>query len=93
MWQVESTPGKLAILTVQGLGVSLIVASTVAIDHFELFGLRQTWAYFRATEPAQVRFQTPLLYRIVRHPMPLRVVIVFWATPHLRPATACSPAP
>lgn len=83
VWYVQSGPGRAIIYGLQGLGVVLIVASTFSIDHFELFGLRQTWAYYRGTEPQLPAFQTPLLYRVVRHPMQLGVAVVFWSTPQL----------
>ena len=54
-------------------GFGLAGASTFAFDHFELFGLR----------PARggARFSVPLLYRFVRHPMMLGMLIGFWAAP------------
>src|SRR5262249_42589381 len=56
-------------------------ASTFMIDHFDLFGLRQAFSALRgATMPGQ-SFRTPLLYKIVRHPLMLGFLLVFWAAP------------
>jgi len=40
------------------------------IDHFDRSGLRQVFALRGAEMPAQ-SFKTPLLYKIVRHPLML----------------------
>jgi len=50
-------------------GGGLVLVSTFAINHFDLFGLRQTWRAFRGQPQAGLRFTTPALYRTVRHPL------------------------
>ena len=62
-------------------GWLLLVASTFMIDHFDLFGLRQVWLYFRGRPYEPPRFKSPLLYRYMRHPMMLGILIGIWATP------------
>jgi methanethiol S-methyltransferase len=44
-------------------------------------GLRQTWLYFRGQPYTPPPLRTPILYRLVRHPMMLGLLIAFWATP------------
>jgi methanethiol S-methyltransferase len=75
VWMVD---GKLALI-VQGLafaGFGLTVVASYAFDHFELFGLKQM-------TDGRPEFRTPSLYRVVRHPMMLGILVGVWAAPHL----------
>ena len=65
------------------LGVFLVLLSTFLIDDFELFGLRQIWSANTEREMPKPVFRTPALYRFVRHPMQLGVILVFFGTPHM----------
>lgn len=62
-------------------GALVVLISTFLIDHFELFGLRQIWHAHHATPMPSPSFKAPFLYRIVRHPMQLGVIILVFATP------------
>jgi protein-S-isoprenylcysteine O-methyltransferase Ste14 len=62
-------------------GVGLVLISTFLIDHFDLFGLRQTWIYFSGRAYQEKRFATPLLYRWLRHPLYVGWLMTFWITP------------
>ncbi len=62
-------------------GVALAVASTYVFSHTELFGLAQAHAYVNGTAPAPAEFRVPPLYRVVRHPMHLGMLVALWATP------------
>lgn len=64
-----------------GAGWVLAVVSTFLIDHFELFGLSQAVRSARGTDAPPATFVTPLLYRLVRHPLMTGFFVVFWATP------------
>jgi protein-S-isoprenylcysteine O-methyltransferase Ste14 len=57
-------------------GWAVALLSTFLLDHFELFGLRQG---FHAARLAGLR--TPWLYRWVRHPLYLGMLIGLWVTP------------
>jgi protein-S-isoprenylcysteine O-methyltransferase Ste14 len=81
IWQADNQVVRGALLAVSLAGWGLIFASTFLINHFELFGLQQVLFNLlgRGDEPA--RFRTPMLYRIVRHPLYLGFLIAFWVTP------------
>jgi len=81
VWQVETPVGVTALRALSFGGFGLALLSTVLINHFELFGLRQVWSRLRSREIPASRFVTPFLYRYVRHPLYLGFIVGFWATP------------
>ena len=58
-----------------------MLVTTFLINHFDLFGLRQVWLYFRGKHYTSLGFVTPGPYRLVRHPMYIGWLTAFWATP------------
>lgn len=62
-------------------GWLLVLVTTFVIHHFDLFGLRQVWRHLVGQPQAKVAFVTPVLYRIVRHPLYVGWLFVFWCTP------------
>ncbi|MEM7611611.1 MAG: methanethiol S-methyltransferase [Pseudomonadota bacterium] len=81
IWSVSATPAVWAIYALFAFGWGLLLVSTFAIDHFDLFGLRQTWSYFRNKKPQRATFVEPWLYRVVRHPLYVGWFFAIWATP------------
>jgi methanethiol S-methyltransferase len=81
VWSVGSGASKVALVAVAVLGWLVALFSTFLVNHFELFGLRQVYLAARRTEPRPPRFTTPLLYRLVRHPLYLGFILAFWAAP------------
>jgi len=81
IWTVESEGGKLALNAVFWLGWVTVLVSTFLVNHFELFGLRQVYLNMRAQPHTPIGFRTPVLYKLVRHPIYLGFIIAFWATP------------
>ena len=61
-------------------GWVLLVLSTFMLSHFELFGLSQVFARLFGKDLPATTFHTPLLYRVVRHPIYLSFLLAFWAT-------------
>ena len=62
-------------------GWALVLFTTFVINHFDLFGLRQVWRNLQGQQQAALPFTTPWLYRIVRHPLYVGWLIVFWSAP------------
>jgi protein-S-isoprenylcysteine O-methyltransferase Ste14 len=81
VWRIEDplAAALLAGLSLAGWGIVLV--STFLIDHFELFGLKQTVSYAMGRPHEPPTFKERLLYRWVRHPLMLGFLIAFWATP------------
>lgn len=81
VWHVEWQPLRCVLHTVSALGWLLVLSSSFAINHFDLFGLRQVWLFARRRETVDGPFVTRAFYRIVRHPLMLGFLVAFWATP------------
>jgi protein-S-isoprenylcysteine O-methyltransferase Ste14 len=82
VWQIDGIAAWL-LIGVYWLGWLIVLASTFMIDHFDLSGLRQAFFALRGAEMPGQSFKTPLLYKIVRHPLMLGLLIAFWATPEM----------
>ncbi len=80
VWQTDG-PAAWLLIGVYWLGWLIVLASTFMIDHFDLSGLRQAFFSLRGAELPAQSFKTPLLYKIVRHPLMLGFLLAFWATP------------
>jgi protein-S-isoprenylcysteine O-methyltransferase Ste14 len=81
VWAIEDRAVTTALVVTSLVGWFTVLISTFHINHFELFGLRQTFSALLGREPPAHRFVTPGLYRIVRHPIYLGFLIAFWSTP------------
>jgi protein-S-isoprenylcysteine O-methyltransferase Ste14 len=81
LWQVADPQIALAITALSMVGWVLVFTSTFLINHFELFGLHQVTNNLTGRPMPQVRFKTPVLYKVVRHPIYLGFIIAFWVAP------------
>lgn len=81
IWNLSDPVAVWALLGAYAFGWILVLVSTFAINHFDLFGLRQTWMYARGQAYEPPAFKQPVLYRIVRHPLYVGWLFVLWATP------------
>ncbi len=81
VWKMEQPLLQWALFGVFWAGWGMVLVSTFLIDHFDLFGLRQAYCYFRSRTCAPVPFKVRSLYRVVRHPMMLGLLLAFWSTP------------
>ena len=83
IWTVTNEIGQYFLWALFFLGWGIVLLSTFLINHFDLFGLRQVYMYQRGEEYKDLGFRTPVLYRIVRHPIMIGFIIAFWATPRM----------
>jgi len=83
VWDVEGSEGMNVLWGLCGLGWLMVLASTFAINHFDLFGLRQVYLNLRNEKYSHLKFRILGPYRLVRHPLMLGFVIAFWATPRM----------
>jgi len=83
IWSVENPVGKAALFVLFWLGWGIVLFSSFIINHFDLFGLRQVWFYLTDQVDHHVEFKTKSLYRYIRHPLMLGLIIGSWATPHM----------
>ncbi len=81
VWQVEQRAGVALLWSLFGLGWLLVLLSTFLINHFELFGLQQVFARLTQRALPEAQFRTPLLYRYVRHPLYVGLLLSFWSVP------------
>jgi len=83
VWNIQHEIARLLINIVFWCGWALLVFSTFLINHFELFGLQQIWFNLAKKPVPEMSFKVPLLYKVVRHPIMLGIVIGIWSSPHM----------
>jgi len=81
IWDAPDGWARDAVIAVYLLGWALLLYSTFLIDHFDLFGLRQSWNRLKGNAYTPPQFYTPSLYRLVRHPLYVGWLTIFWAAP------------
>lgn len=83
IWNTSGTALYPILTSVFFLGWVIVLFSTFLINHFHLFGLQQAFLFMRRLQSKQETFKTPLLYKLVRHPMMSGVLLALWAVPVL----------
>ena len=81
VWDTAGTTAEAVIYAIYGLGLLTVLLSSLLINHFDLFGLRQVWLYLNRREYTHLEFRTPFFYRFVRHPLYVGWLLTFWAAP------------
>ncbi len=81
IWSVDSAWGRVVLYAGFATGWLLVFYTTFVINHFHLFGLLQAWWNLRRREQGRLGFVTPVVYRMVRHPLYVGWLMVFWSTP------------
>lgn len=95
IWQLSDTTKIALVYGIFALGWAVLFLASFQINHFDLFGLRQSWLYFRGKAYTPLTFTIPGLYRYVRHPLYVGLIMGIWATPtmtiaHLLFALMCT---
>lgn len=83
VWNVQSEIAQVVIYGLFWSGWALLVFSSFLINHFELFGLQQIWFNLTKNPIPEITFKMPLLYKVIRHPMMLGVLVGMWSIPHM----------
>lgn len=81
LWSFEHPVAIGIAYAAAGLAWAYLFAASFAIDHFELFGLRQVWSFFTGRPVAPVQFRERWMYRFDRHPIMTGALLGMWITP------------
>lgn len=82
VWSVGG-PWASLLWSLCAFGWLYLLLSTWAIDHFDLFGVRQAYLHAVAKEYTPVEFKQKWMYRYSRHPIMAGILLGVWATPHM----------
>lgn len=86
IWNVHNAHGRVTLYALYAVGWVTVLMTTFLINHFDLFGLRQVALQLMGRPYTALRFRTPGPYRIVRHPLYVGWLMVFWSTPEMTAA-------
>ncbi len=81
LWDFHGTTLVPILNIMQISGWLLGVTTTFLINHFELFGLQQTFCYMMNRAEPTASFTERYFYRFVRHPLQLGFLVGLWCTP------------
>lgn len=84
LWSADAPLLRAALYTLGALGWAYLFAATFAIDHFELFGLKQIWCNLRGTTMTSPAMAERFMYRFDRHPIMTGSLLGFWSLPTMR---------
>lgn len=83
VWNIGSTPIVYLLWGIFMFGWVFLLAATFAINHFDLFGLRQVYLHYKKLERPPLNFVKRFMYKNIRHPIQTGVLIGIWATPNM----------
>jgi protein-S-isoprenylcysteine O-methyltransferase Ste14 len=86
VWNAPAGAARGIIIGVYASGWALLLYVTFLIDHFDLFGLKQVWRRLRDMSYRTPAFRTPSLYKLIRHPLYIGWLMIFWAAPTMSSA-------
>ena len=83
LWQAPDFVLRAACWGLFALGWVILLAGALCFGMHELLGLRQILDWYHNREPQPLPLKTQGLYRWLRHPMYLGVLLAVWATPYM----------
>jgi len=86
VWNLENPFARVALIGMFAFGWVTVLVATFLINHFDLFGLRQVWFHLRGESYRPLTFNTPGPYKVVRHPLYVGWLFVFWSAPTMTAA-------
>lgn len=81
VWNVTTSWAAITLTALYFGSWVLLLYVTFLINHFDLFGLRQSFYALIGKEMPALKFVTPTLYKFVRHPLYVGWLGIFWFTP------------
>lgn len=84
IWSVNNINLKYLIWGLFACGWIYFVLATFAINHFDLFGLRQVLLYTKGETPTELPFNKRWMYNFNRHPIQTGILIGIWTTPYMQ---------
>jgi protein-S-isoprenylcysteine O-methyltransferase Ste14 len=83
VWHTDSIVIQMLLYVLFAGGLVIVLVSAFLMGHFEYFGLDEAYRALSDLPLPEPKFRMPLFYRVVRHPMQLGLLLVFWITPHM----------
>jgi protein-S-isoprenylcysteine O-methyltransferase Ste14 len=81
IWDLDHTALRYGLMGISLFGWVILYYSSFLINHFDLFGMRQVWLQLRGKPYTPVKLNEPTLYKYVRHPLYVGMLMAVWATP------------
>jgi len=81
IWQVDNVIGYWLLYGLFAFGWLFLNYAGSLIDIFDLFGVRQVYLYWRGMPYTPVPFKEISVYKYIRHPVMLGIIIGVWAIP------------
>lgn len=83
VWEASSQFSEKFLVGVYFAGWILAIIATFPINHWELFGIRQTWLFWRGIRYSPPKPKPSIIYRVLPHPIFVGYGIAVWATPRM----------
>jgi methanethiol S-methyltransferase len=83
IWNFTSGFSYWLLMALFVFGWLLVPTVAMMLNAFDLFGTRQVWLHFKGKPYTSLPFGTPMLYKVIRHPLYIGWMLAFWATPSM----------